>query len=122
MKTKIKILLASLLVIICFTGCKKEEPSPLVGTSWECIEEPEILVFVDNNSGIYYFKGGSDGVRDEIYSSFKLNYSISDEIIWIKFYFPKYVGTYDYVMENEETLSCGRLHYKKIQHKVYCPE
>ena len=75
----------------CFIGCtgynKKESQSPLVGTAWEWVEEPAILVFDDNSSGTFYVKSATDGVYDEIYSSFDFTCEVSGEILTKNFLF-----------------------------------
>lgn len=110
--------MASLLFLIGCTSCHKEEQiSPLAGTSWECVEAPEILVLNDNNSGLFYCKSATDDVFDSIYSSFDFVYTITGKNITLRIYFSKYDNVYDFVMEDDDTLTCGKFHYKKIQHK-----
>lgn len=97
------------------TCCNKGESlSPLVGTAWECVEEPEILVFTDNHSGICYVKSATDGVYDEIYSSFDFTYEVSGKNINIHIFFSKFDSRYDFVMQDDDTLINGVFHYKKI--------
>lgn len=115
---KVKILIASILLVASCASCHKEEiNNPLVGTSWECTEEPEILVFNDNCTGIMYGKGAIDGVYDEIYSSFDFIYEISGKNITIQIFFSHFDSAYDFVIVDDNLLTCGRFHYKKIQHK-----
>lgn len=118
-----RLLIAILGAIICLSlfGCQKEENSPLVGTSWECLEEPEIIVFSDNHAGIYYCKSATDGVYDEVYSSFDFSYEVSGKDINVHVFFSRFDTTYDFVMEDDESLTCGVFHWKKIQHKKYQP-
>lgn len=114
-------LIAILGVVICLSlfGCRKEENSPLAGTSWECVEEPEIFVFTDNHSGICYVKSATDGVYDEIYSSLDFTYDISGKNIKIRIYYSRFDSMYDFKMVDDNTLTCGVFHYKKIQHKEH---
>ena len=119
MRQRIIILMICLFACIGYTCCHKEEPvSPLVGTAWECVEEPEILVFNDNGSGICYVKSATDGIYDELYSSFDFTYDVSGKNIKIHFFFSKFDSVYDFVMQDDETLINGVFHYKKIPHKT----
>ena len=118
MKLRVSVILAGLLLfMVCACGRKEEPYSPLTGTSWECVEEPELLIFNDYRSGVYYGKGAVDGVYDAIFSSFDFTYEISEKNIKIHIFFSNFDSLYDFVMEDEETLTCGRFHYKKIPHK-----
>lgn len=101
--------------------CQKDETSPLAGTAWECLEEPWIIVFSGNHSGIYYAKSATDGVYDEVYSSFDFSYEVSGKDINVHVFFSRFDTTYDFVMEDDESLTCGVFHWKKIQHKKYQP-
>lgn len=115
---RITIIVSSLLVLLGCISCQKEEHnSILVGTSWECVEEPEILVFNDCHSGLDYLKSAIDGVYDEYYSSFDFTYEISGKNIKIRIFYSHFDSMYDFVMEDDNLLTCGRFHYKKIQHK-----
>ena len=115
---RVNLLITSLLVFIGCASCHKEDIySPLAGTSWECVEEPEIFVFNDNGSGIYYVKSATDGVYDEIYSSLDFTYKVSGKDIKIHIFFSRFDSIYDFVMVDDDTLTCGVFHYKKIQHK-----
>ena len=50
MRQHITFLTICFLVFMGCTGCTNDKPiSPLVGTAWECVEEPEILIFNDND-------------------------------------------------------------------------
>lgn len=110
--------MSCLLVFIGCASCQKEEQTSfLAGTSWECVEEPEILVFNDNHSGIAYVKSATDGVYDEIYSSFDFTYVISGKNVSVHIFFSHFDSSYDFVMGDDDTLTCGVFHYKKIQHK-----
>lgn len=105
---RIKILMAICLILIGCAGCRKEDPDFfLVGTAWECVEEPEILVFNDNHTGIYYVKSAIDGVYDEIYSSFDFTYEISGKCITVQIFFSHFDSLYDFVIVDDETLTCG---------------
>lgn len=101
--------------------CQKDETSPLVGTAWECLEEPDIIVFSDNHAGIYYCKSATDGVYDEVYSSFDFSYEVSGKDINVHVFFSRFDTSYSFVMEDDESLTCGVFHWKKIQHKKYQP-
>lgn len=118
MKNKIGLIL-SILIVFLFTHCcnNDESYSPLVGTSWECLEEPELLFFIDNHSGVLYGKGATDGIYDAVYSSFDMTYHIIGNHVTIHVYFSKIDSVYDFVIEDENTMTCGVFHYKKIQHK-----
>ena len=107
--------------ILLFSSCQKEDISPLAGTAWECMEDPEIIVFSDNHSGIYYVKSATDGVYDEVYSSFDFTYEVSGKDINVHVLFSKFDTTYTFVMEDDESLTCGVFHWKKIQHKKHQP-
>lgn len=114
----------TILIVCClvllggFVCCQKGElDSFLVGTSWECVEEPEILIFNDNSSGIYYVKSATDDVYDEVFSSFDFTYEVSGKNIKIQIFFSHFDSLYDFVIENDNLLTCGRFNYKKIQHK-----
>lgn len=107
--------------ILLFSSCQKENISPLTGTAWECLEDPEIIVFSDNHSGIYYVKSATDGVYDEVYSSFDFTYEVSGKDINVHVFFSRFDTTYPFVMEDDESLTCGVFHWKKIQHKKYQP-
>lgn len=76
--------------ILLFSSCQKEDISPLTGTAWECLEDPEIIVFSDNHSGIYYVKSATDGVYDEVYSSFDFTYEVSGKNINVHVFFSKF--------------------------------
>lgn len=118
MTRRMKIILTSFLVILGCIGCQKAEHSSiLVGTSWECVEEPEILVFNDYHSGLDYLKSATDGIYDENYSSFDFTYEISGKNVKIHVFYSNFDSMYDFVMEDDNLLTCGRFHYKKIQHK-----
>lgn len=107
--------------ILLLSSCQKEDVSPLAGTAWECLEEPWIIVFSGNHSGIYYCKSATDGVYDEVYSSFDFSYEVSGKDINVHVFFSRFDTTYDFVMEDDESLTCGVFHWKKIQHKKYQP-
>ena len=118
MKLRMSVIIAGLLLFVAGACSHKEDPySPLTGTCWECLEEPEFLVFNDYRSGVYYGKGAVDGVYDAIYSSFDFTYEISGNNIAVRIFFSNFDSSYDFVIEDDETLTCGRFHYKKIQHK-----
>ena len=118
MRRRMKVLMICLLVFAGCTCCnKKEPPSQLAGSAWECVEEPEILIFHDNDSGTYYVKSATDGVYDEIYSSFDFTYDISGKNINIHIFFSRFDSQYDFVMQDDDTLINGVFHYKKIPHK-----
>lgn len=118
MRQRIRILMICLLSCIGCTCCSKEElPSPLVGTAWEWVEEPAIIVFNDNSSGTFYAKSATDGVYDEIYSSFDFTYEVSGKNINVHIFYSRFDSMYDFVMVDDETLICGVFHFKKIQHK-----
>lgn len=118
MRQYINLLMICLLIFIGCTCCTKDEPlSPLVGTAWECVEEPEILMFNDKGSGTFYAKSATDGVYDEIYSSFDFTYEVSGKNINVHIFYSRFDSMYDFVMVDDETLICGVFHYKKIQHK-----
>ena len=110
--------LSSVMLCLLCPCCQKEDISPLKGTAWECVEEPEIIVFTDNHSGIWYLKSAIDGVFDEIYSSFDFTYEVSGKNITLLAFFSRRTTYYDFVLEDDETLVCGIFHYKKIHHKV----
>lgn len=107
--------------ILLLSSCQKEDVSPLVGTAWECLEDPIIIVFSGNRSGIFYAKSATDGVYDEVYSSFDFSYEVSGKDINVHVFFSRFDTTYDFVMEDDESLTCGVFHWKKIQHKKYQP-
>ena len=118
MRQYITFLTICFLVFMGCTGCTKDKSiSPLVGTAWECVEEPEILIFNDNDSGVYYVKSATDGVYDEIYSSFDFTYNVSEKNVYIHIFFSNYDSKYDFVMQDDNTLINGVFHYKKILHK-----
>lgn len=118
MRQYINLLMICLLIFIGCTCCTKDEPlSPLVGTAWECVEEPEILMFNDNGSGRCYVKSATDGVYDDIYSSFDFTYDVSGKNINIHIFFSHFDSKYDFVIQDEDTLINGVFHYKKIPHK-----
>ena len=120
MMRKSSILIASLFVLIGCASCHKEEiDSSLVGTSWEWVEEPGILVFSKSDSGIYYVKSATDGIYDDIYSSFDFTYEISGKNVTLHIFFSRFDSTYPFIIEDEETLTCGVHHFKKIQHKKH---
>ena len=107
-------------LLVCI-GCnccnKKELVSPLVGTAWECVEEPEILVFKESGSGICYVKSATDGIYDEFYSSFDFTYDVFGKNINIHIFFSRFDSMYNFVMQDDDTLINGVFHYKRIPHK-----
>ena len=74
-------------------------------------------MFNDNSSGILYCKGATDGVYDDIYSSYDFTYEVSGKDVTIRVFFSNFDSLYNYVIEDDETLTCGRFRYKKIRHK-----
>lgn len=118
MRQRVTLLMTCLLIFTGCTCCTKDESlSFLVGTAWECVEEPEILMFNDNSSGTLFVKSATDGVYDETYSSFDFTYDVSGNNIKIHVFFSRFDSKYDFVMQGEDTLICGVFHYKKIVHK-----
>lgn len=115
---RLTFILSSVMLCLLFPCCQKEDISPLKGTAWECVEEPEIIVFTDNHSGIWYLKSAIDGVFDEIYSSFDFTYEVSGKKVTLLAFFSQRTTYYDFVLEDDETLVCGVFHYMRIHHKV----
>lgn len=118
-----RLLIAILGAIICLSlfGCQKEENSPLVGTSWECREDGSILVFNDNQSGLYYCKSATDDVYDEIFSSFDFNYDLSGNNLTIHVSFTRRMFVMDGIVDGDLFTTNGTLiqrHYVKIPHKL----
>jgi len=119
MLRRICILLAGLALTLSCMSCQKENTSPLVGTSWECVDGlPEIFMFNGNHSGIFYCKSATDDVWDEVFSSFDFIYEVSGEKLTVKIYFSRREDIGDLTIVDDETITWGQIHYKKIQHKV----
>lgn len=116
MWNKLNIFIACALLCVSCICCQKEDVSALAGTSWECIEEPEILVFNDNHSGIFYVKGATDGVYDKIYSSYDFIYETSGNSIKIHIFYAGFDSWYDFEKVDDSTLTCGVFHYRIIKH------
>ena len=53
----------------------------------------------------------------EIYSSFDFTYEVSGKNINIHIFFSRFDSMYDFVMVDDDTLTCGVFHNKKIPHK-----
>lgn len=101
--------------------CQKDETSPLVGTAWECREDGSILVFNDNQSGLYYCKSATDDVYDEIFSSFDFNYDLSGNNLTIHVSFTRRMFVMDGIVDGDLFTTNGTLiqrHYVKIPHKL----
>lgn len=108
--------LSGLILCLLCVCCHREDVSPLAGTSWECREDGSILLFSDSHSGLYYCKSATDGVYDEIFSSFDFTYETSGNDISLRIQFSRRVYVIDgTIEENEMTTTHG--HYVKIEHR-----
>lgn len=109
-------LIAVLLLLSCVC-CNKEGTSPLDGSSWECYEDGDLLVFRGNHSGIYYCKSAIDDVYDKIFSSFDFSYELSgnDISIWVRF--SRRVYQIDGTIDGDMMTTTGG-HFVRIKHKL----
>lgn len=118
MLRRICILLAGLALTLSCMSCQKENASPLVGTSWECVEEPIILVFKDTNNGLFYCKSATNDVYDDIFSSFDFTYKVTEDKLIVIVALSRRIFEMEGTFNNNDMKIGTIWNFKKIQHKV----
>ena len=118
MLQRISLSMASFAICLFCICCHKNNAPTLAGTSWECLEDGNLLVFNDRDSGFYYCKSATDDILDDVYSIFDFEYRLSEDnsiIINIALSRRNYSlsGTID-----DNTMTLGAFHFVHIPHKV----